>query len=509
MMAKQKTYIAIDLKSFYASVECKERNRDPLTTNLVVADKSRTEKTICLAVSPSLKSYGIPGRPRLFEVVQKVREANNKRRWKAPNRTFNGSSDDKAELDANPALEIDYIVAPPRMAYYMEYSTKIYNVYLKYVAPEDIFPYSIDEVFMDVTDYLQTYRMTARELAMTMIQDVLKTTGITATTGIGTNMYLCKIAMDIVAKHIEPDKNGVRIAELDEMSYRRKLWSHRPITDFWRVGNGYAKKLEEHGLYTMGDIARCSIGKPNELYNEELLYKLFGINAELLIDHAWGYEPCTMEQVKAYKPETNSVSSGQVLHCPYDYDKAKLIVKEMTDQMVLDLVDKGLVTDQLVLTIGYDIENLSNPNLKNQYKSEITIDRYGRKVPKHAHGTANLKKKTSSTRLITNAVMDLYDRIVDEHLLVRRITITANKLVDEKSVKQENEYQQLDLFTDYEAQRKKQAEEEEKLERERRMQEAMLSIKKKFGKNAVLKGMNLEEGATAKDRNEQIGGHKA
>lgn len=511
MMAKQKTYIAIDLKSFYASVECKERNRDPLTTNLVVADKSRTEKTICLAVSPSLKSYGIPGRPRLFEVVQKVREANNKRRWKAPNRTFNGSSDDKAELDANPALEIDYIVAPPRMAYYMEYSTKIYNVYLKYVAPEDIFPYSIDEVFMDVTDYLQTYRMTARELAMTMIQDVLKTTGITATAGIGTNMYLCKIAMDIVAKHIEPDKNGVRIAELDEMSYRRKLWSHRPITDFWRVGNGYAKKLEEHGLYTMGDIARCSIGKPNELYNEELLYKLFGINAELLIDHAWGYEPCTMEQVKAYKPETNSVSSGQVLHCPYNYDKAKLIVKEMTDQMVLDLVDKGLVTDQLVLTIGYDIENLSNPNLKYQYqyKGEVTIDRYGRKVPKHAHGTANLEKKTSSTRLITNAVMDLYDRIVDEHLLVRRITITANKLVDEKSVKQEDEYQQLDLFTDYEAQRKKQAEEDEKLERERRVQEAMLSIKKKFGKNAVLKGMNLEEGATAKDRNEQIGGHKA
>lgn len=509
MMAKQRTYIAIDLKSFYASVECKERNRDPLTTNLVVADKSRTEKTICLAVSPSLKSYGIPGRARLFEVVQKVREANHARRWNAPNRTFSGSSDDKAELDANPALEIDYIVAPPRMAYYMEYSIRIYSVYLKYVAPEDIFPYSIDEVFMDVTDYLQTYRMTARELAMTMIQDVLKTTGITATAGIGTNMYLCKIAMDIVAKHIEPDKDGVRIAELDEMSYRRKLWSHRPITDFWRVGKGYAKKLEEHGLYTMGDVARCSIGKPNELYNEELLYKLFGINAELLIDHAWGYEPCTMEQVKAYKPETNSVSSGQVLHCPYDYEKAKLIVKEMTDQMVLDLVDKGLVTDQLVLTIGYDIENLSNPNLRNQYKGEVTIDRYGRKVPKHAHGTENLEKKTSSTRLITNAVMDLYDRIVDEHLLVRRITITANKLVDEKSVKQEDEYQQLDLFTDYETQRKKQAEEVEKLERERRMQEAMLSIKKKFGKNAVLKGMNLEEGATAKDRNEQIGGHKA
>ena len=509
MMAKQKTYIAIDLKSFYASVECKERNRDPLTTNLVVADKSRTEKTICLAVSPSLKSYGIPGRPRLFEVVQKVKEANNNRRWKALNRTFTGSSDDSTELNANPALEIDYIVAPPRMAYYLEYSTKIYSVYLKYIAPEDIFPYSIDEVFIDATNYLNTYQMTARELAMTMIQDVLKTTGITATAGIGTNMYLCKIAMDIVAKHIEPDKDGVRIAELDEMSYRRQLWNHRPLTDFWRVGKGYAKKLEEHGLFTMGDIARCSIGKSNELYNEELLYKLFGINAELLIDHAWGYEPCTMEQVKAYKPETNSVCSGQVLHCPYDYEKAKLIVKEMTDQMVLDLVDKGLVTDQLVLTIGYDIENLSNPSLKYQYKGEVTIDRYGRKVPKHAHGTANLEKKTSSTRLITNAVMDLYDRIVDEHLLVRRITITANKLVDEKSVKQEDEYQQLDLFTDYEAQRKKQAEEEEKLERERRMQEAMLSIKKKFGKNAVLKGMNLEEGATAKDRNEQIGGHKA
>lgn len=510
-MTKQKTYIAIDLKSFYASVECKERNRDPLTTNLVVADKSRTEKTICLAVSPSLKSYGIPGRPRLFEVVQKVREANNKRRWKAPNHTFEGSSDDSAELNANPALEIDYIVAPPRMAYYLEYSTKIYSVYLKYIAPEDIFPYSIDEVFIDATKYLNTYQMTARKLTMTMIQDVLKTTGITATAGIGTNMYLCKIAMDIVAKHIEPDKDGVRIAELDEMSYRRQLWNHRPLTDFWRVGKGYAKKLEEHGLFTMGDIARCSIGKSNELYNEELLYKLFGINAELLIDHAWGYEPCTMENVKSYKPETNSVSSGQVLHCPYDYEKAKLIVKEMTDQMVLDLVDKGLVTDQLVLTIGYDIENLSNPNLKYQYqyKGEVTIDRYGRKVPKHAHGTANLEKKTSSTRLITNAVMDLYDRIVDEHLLVRRITITANKLVDEKSVKQEDEYQQLDLFTDYEAQRKKQAEEEEKLERERRMQEAMLSIKKKFGKNAVLKGMNLEEGATAKDRNEQIGGHKA
>ena len=379
MMAKQKTYIAIDLKSFYASVECKERNRDPLTTNLVVADKSRTEKTICLAVSPSLKSYGIPGRPRLFEVVQKVKEVNNRRRWKAPNRAFTGSSDDSTELNTNSALEIDYIVAPPRMAYYLEYSTKIYSIYLKYIAPEDIFPYSIDEVFIDATDYLNTYQMSAWELAMTMIQDVLKTTGITATAGIGTNMYLCKIAMDIVAKHIEPDENGVRIAELDEMSYRRQLWSHRPLTDFWRVGKGYAKKLEEHGLFTMGDIARCSIGKSNEFYNEELLYKLFGINAELLIDHAWGYEPCTMEHVKAYKPETNSASSGQVLHCPYDFEKAKLVVKEMTDLMVLDLVDKRLVTDQIVLTIGYDIENLTDPNRIGKYNGDVTIDRYGEK----------------------------------------------------------------------------------------------------------------------------------
>ena len=509
MMAKQKTYIAIDLKSFYASVECKERNRDPLTTNLVVADKSRTEKTICLAVSPSLKSYGIPGRPRLFEVVQKVKEVNNTRRWKAPNRTFTGSSDDSTELNANPDLEIDYIVAPPRMAYYLEYSTKIYSVYLKYIALEDIFPYSIDEVFIDATNYLNTYQMTARELAMTMIQDVLKTTGITATAGIGTNMYLCKIAMDIVAKHIEPDKDGVRIAELDEMSYRRQLWNHRPLTDFWRVGKGYAKKLEEHGLFTMGDIARCSIGKPNELYNEELLYKLFGINAELLIDHAWGYEPCTMEQVKAYKPETNSVCSGQVLHCPYDFNKAKLVVKEMTDLMVLDLVDKGLVTDQIVLTIGYDIENLTDPDRSRKYKGDVTIDRYGRRVPKHAHGTTNLKRQTSSTMLITDAVMELYDRIVDKNLLIRRINITANRLVDENSAKKEEKYEQLDLFTDYKAKEQEQVKEEAALEREKRMQQTMLTIKKKFGKNAILKGMNLQEGATAKDRNEQIGGHKA
>ena len=508
-MTKTKAYIAIDLKSFYASVECKERNRDPLTTNLVVADQSRTEKTICLAVSPSLKSYGIPGRPRLFEVVQKIKEVNNTRRWKALNRTFTGSSDDSTELNANPALKVDYIVAPPRMEYYLEYSSKIYNIYLKYIAPEDIFPYSIDEVFIDATDYLNTYQMTARELAMTMIRDVLKTTGITATAGIGTNMYLCKIAMDIVAKHIKPDKDGVRIAELDEMSYRRKLWNHRPLTDFWRVGKGYAKKLEEHGLFSMGDVARCSIGKPNEFHNEELLYKMFGINAELLIDHAWGYEPCTMEQVKAYKPETNSVCSGQVLHCPYDFDKAKLVVKEMTDLMTLDLVDKRLVTDQIVLTVGYDIENLTDPDRYRKYKGSVTIDRYGRKVPKHAHGTTNLKRKTSSTMLITDAVMELYDRIVDKNLLIRRINITANKLVDESFSKEEETYEQLDLFTDYTVKEQEQAEEEAVLEREKRMQQTMLTIKKKFGKNAILKGMNLQEGATAKDRNEQIGGHKA
>lgn len=508
-MNKCKTYIAIDLKSFYASVECRERNRDPLTTNLVVADPSRTEKTICLAVSPSLKKYGLSGRARLFEVIQKVKTANEIRKLKAPNKVFCGSSDDSIALQKNPSLKIDYITAPPRMAHYMEYSIKIYNIYLKYIAPEDIHIYSIDEVFIDVTHYLSTYNMTARELAMTMIQDILGTTGITATAGIGTNMYLCKIAMDIVAKHIEPDKNGVRIAELDEMSYRRLLWNHRPITDFWRVGRGYSKKLEKIGLYTMGDIARCSIGKPTDYYNEELLYKLFGINAELLIDHAWGYEPCTMEDVKAYQPETNSISSGQVLHCPYEFDKARLVVKEMTDLMVLDLVDKGLVTNQIVLTIGYDIENITDKNRSQSYKGTVTTNYYGKKVPKPAHGTTNLPNQTSSTTLITNAVMELYDKIVNKKLLIRRINIVANKLVDEHSVKNANKYEQLDLFTDYEILKKQREKENAESEREKRMQNTILDIKKKFGKNAILKGMNLQEGATAKDRNNQIGGHKA
>ena len=508
-MNKCKTYIAIDLKSFYASVECRERNRDPLTTNLVVADPSRTEKTICLAVSPSLKKYGLSGRARLFEVIQKVKTANEIRKLKAPNHVFCGSSDDSRELQKKPSLKIDYIIAPPRMARYMEYSTKIYNIYLKYIAPEDIHIYSIDEVFIDVTHYLSTYNMTAHELAMTMIQDILDTTGITATAGIGTNLYLCKIAMDIVAKHIEPDKNGVRIAELDEMSYRRLLWNHRPLTDFWRVGRGYSKKIEKIGLYTMGDIARCSIGKPTDYYNEELLYKLFGINAELLIDHAWGYEPCTMEDVKTYKPETNSISSGQVLHCPYEFDKARLVVKEMTDLMVLDLVDKGLVTNQIVLTIGYDIENITDKNRSQSYKGTVTTNYYGKKVPKPAHGTTNLPKQTSSTTLITNAVMELYDKIVNKKLPIRRINIVANKLVDEHSVKNANKYEQLDLFTDYEILKKQREKENAESEREKRMQNTILDIKKKFGKNAILKGMNLQEGATAKDRNNQIGGHKA
>lgn len=506
-MADNRIYVAIDLKSFYASVECVERKLDPLNTNLVVADRSRTEKTICLAVSPSLKSYGIPGRPRLFEVIQKVKEVNLERRDRAPHHAFEGCSYFYDELKTDPSLELDYIVAPPRMAYYMEYSAKIYEVYLKYIAPEDIHVYSIDEVFMDVTAYLNTYQMTPQEFARAVIQDVLETTGITATGGIGTNLYLCKIAMDIVAKHTKPDKDGVRIAELDEMSYRRLLWSHRPLTDFWRVGRGYSKKLQEHGLYTMGDIARCSLGKAGDYYNEDLLYNIFGINAELLIDHAWGFEPCTMEDIKSYKPATNSLSSGQVLQSPYTYEKARLVVREMTELLVLDLVDKNLITDQIVLTVGYDIENLKSQ--KNLYRGDVTTDRYGRKVPKHAHGTANLDRQTSSTMLVTRAMMDLYDRIVDKNLFIRRITISVNHVIDENFAKETGSYEQMDLFTDYREKQKKQAEENKALEREKRMQKAALSIKKKYGKNAILKGMNLEEGATAKDRNSQIGGHKA
>ena len=504
-MAQNKVYIAIDLKSFYASQECIERGLDPLKTNLVVADESRTEKTICLAVSPSLKAFGIPGRARLFEVVQKVSEVNARRKMLAPDQKFTGKSWLAEEWEARPDLAIDYIVAPPRMGHYMECSTRIYQVYLKYVAPEDIHVYSIDEVFIDATPYLKLNGMTAREFARTIIRDVLKTSGITATAGIGTNLYLCKVAMDIVAKKITPDADGVRIAELDEMSYRELLWDHKPLTEFWRIGGGYAQRLASCGMYTMGDVARCSLGREGEFYNEALLYRLFGVNAELLIDHAWGHEPCTIADIKAYKPESNSLGSGQVLHCPYTAETAKLVVREMTDLLVMDLVDKGLVTDQIVLTVGYDIENLRDPQKIKAYRGAVTTDHYGRKIPKHAHGTANLGRQNSSTRLITQAVMELYDRIVDPELLVRRLNVVANNIVPESKAFAGGGYEQLDLFSDPEAQRQ----ETEELEREKRRQKAVLAIRKKYGKNAILKGMNLMEGATAVDRNGQIGGHKA
>ncbi len=492
-------YIAIDLKSFYASVECVERGLDPLSTNLVVADTARTEKTICLAVSPSLKAYGIGGRARLFEVVQRVRDVNAQRRWNAPQRTLSGSSCNAAELQRNPALALDYIAAPPRMARYMEISTQIYQIYLRYIAPEDIHVYSIDEVFIDAGSYLKTYRMTAEELARRMIQDVLTETGITATAGIGTNLYLCKVAMDIVAKKMPADAHGVRIAQLDEMGYRQTLWARRPLTDFWRVGRGYAKKLEAKGLFTMGDIARCSLN------NEELLYKMFGVNAELLIDHAWGWEPCTIADIN--RPENSSISSGQVLQCPYTFEKARLIIREMTDLLVLDLVEKGLVTDQMVLTVGYDIENLKNPAVRAQYKGTVEADAYGRAVPRSAHGSVNLERYTASTKQITAAVMQLYDRIVDRELTVRRMTIAANHIIPEADAVQQEV--QLDLFTDYAALEQQQAAEEKSLSREREIQKAMLHIRRKFGKNAILKGMNLEEGATTIERNGQVGGHRA
>jgi len=495
-------YLCIDLKSFYASVECVERKLNPLTTNLVVADESRTEKTICLAVTPALKSYGIPGRARLFEVIQKVNGINAMRRINAPGRMLEGKSFNADELRKNPSLELSYIVAPPSMGLYIEYSTRIYNIYLKYIAPEDIHVYSIDEVFIDITHYLSLYKLTPYELAQKMIRHVLKETGITATAGIGTNMYLAKIAMDIKAKKMPADSDGVRIAELDEMSYRKELWSHRPLTDFWRVGNGYAKKLEANLLYTMGDIARFS----KIPYGEEKLYKMFGINAELLIDHAWGWEPCTMKMIKEYKPESKSISSGQVLHCAYSFDDARLVVGEMLELLAFDLLEKGIVTDQIVLTIGYDKESLS---MNKEYSGEITTDHYGRKVPKHAHGTANIGRFTSSAILITKAALSLYDEIVDKMLLVRRITITANHIISEKDIPTENIPKQLDLFTDYEQEAKERKAEEKLLKKERALKETTLDLKKRYGKNAVLKGSNLFEEATAKQRNSQIGGHRA
>lgn len=498
-------YIAIDLKSFYASVECMERGLDPLTANLVVADNSRTDKTICLAVSPNLKSYGIPGRPRLFEVKQKVKEYNA----------------------THPKEPLEFIVAEPRMAHYIEYSTRIFDIYLKYVAPEDIHTYSIDEVFMDVTGYLDLYKMSPHELTMKIIRHVLAETGITATAGIGTNMYLAKIAMDIEAKHSAPDQDGVRIAELDEMSYRRSLWDHKPITDFWRVGKGYARKLAANGMFTMGDVARCSIGSERDFHNEDLLYKLFGVNAELLIDHAWGWEPCTIKEIKSYKPETNSLSEGQVLQKPYSYEKARLIVKEMTDQLALNLVRKNLVCNQVTLTVGYDIDNLNDPERRERYKGEVTIDYYGREVPKHAHGTANLRSHTSSASLIMEAMLSIFDRVVNPELLVRRIYVVANNIIDATSASSTAEGEQLDLFGQIASLHEEQSKEEgnealkaavdanltdmsqEELDEEAKIQQTLLEIKEKFGKNAVVKAMNLEEGATAMSRNKQIGGHKA
>ncbi len=473
MQEAQRTYIAIDLKSFYASVECVDRGLDPLTTNLVVADESRTDKTICLAVTPSLKAYGIPARARLFEVKQKARG-------------------------------IDFIIAPPRMAHYIEVSSRVYSVYLKYIAPEDIHVYSIDEVFMDVTNYLATYKMTAHQLAMTMIRDVLSQTGITATAGIGTNLYLCKVAMDIMAKKAPADKDGVRIAELDEQTYRRELWDYRPITKFWRVGRGIANKLAFYGIDTMGRLARMSE------QNEELLYKLFGVNAELLIDHAWGWEPCMIADVKAYRPETNSFSSGQVLQEPYTFQKARVVIQEMAEGMALDLVAKRMVTDQLVLTVGYDAECLTRPDIRDLYHGEITTNYYGKLVPKHAHGSLRFDKPTSSSRLLMNGAAELFDRHVNPNLLIRRLNLCVNHVVSESTLAQQPaQPQQLDLFTDYETLERQQQEEQARLDKERRLQEAQLKIKQRFGKNAILRGLNYSEGATAKERNAQIGGHRA
>ena len=509
MNTKDRTYIAIDLKSFYASVECAERGLDALTTNLVVADPSRTEKTICLAVSPSLKALGISGRARLFEVVERVREVNILRRQKAPGGKFTGSSCDAEELAADPSLELSYITAVPQMSHYMTCSSEIYKIYLRYIAPEDMHVYSIDEVFIDATDYLKTYHMTAHELAMTMIHDVLSVTAITATVGIGTNLYLAKVAMDIEAKHMPPDKDGVRIAELNERTYRERLWTHTPITDFWRVGRGYARRLAEAGMTTMGDVARCSIGGKGDFYNEDLLYRLFGVNAELLIDHAWGYEPTLISDIKAYQPEDQSLSQSQVLSCPYEHEKARLVLREMAELLSLDLVDKKLVTDQIVVTVGYDIENLQDPIRRRAYRGPVTRDFYGREVPKHAHGTANLKQPVSSLRLITEAALSVFDRETDKSLLIRRIGLGANHVTGEEDISPKETYEQLDLFTDYAQKEEEARAEEEQLEKEKRLQKAALAIKKKYGKNAILMGSSLEEGATMRTRNEQIGGHKA
>ncbi len=490
-----KTYLCIDLKSFYASVECVDRGFDPLMTNLVVADKSRTEKTICLAVSPSLKSLGISGRPRLFEVIQKVKSINKERLKDNHYYKFQGSSYDYKELEKNKNLAIDYYVATPRMARYIEVSSKIYGIYLKYIAKEDIHVYSIDEVFIDLTSYLHAYNNDAKALAMKMIKDVYNQTGITATAGIGPNMYLAKVAMDIVAKHMKPDENGVRMAFLDEMRYRKYLWTHRPLTDFWRVGMGYARKLEAYHMYTMGDIARCAYN------NEDLLYKLFGVNAELLIDHAFGYESAEMKDIKNYRPQNNSMGSGQVLQCAYDFKKARLVAKEMAERLSLDLVSKHLVASGLVLHVGYDISN-------NHYKGEMSVDFYGRKMPRHAHGTVKFKIATSSSKIMRESVSVLFDRIVNKELMVRRLNITALNIKNE-TINQGPSYEQMSLFVDYNKEDQLRKQESKRLEEEKVLQKTMIDIQEKFGKNAALKGMNFEEGATARERNKQIGGHKA
>ena len=481
-------YAAIDLKSFYASVECVERGLDPMSTNLVVADESRTEKTICLAVSPTLKALGIGGRARLFEVIQRVGEINRERaRTGQP--------------------EVTYITAVPRMALYMDYSARIYNIYLQYVAPEDIHVYSVDEVFIDITPYLNTYHTTPIIFTKKLIKEVYTATGITATGGVGTNLYLCKVAMDIMAKHVEPDEDGVRVAYLDEALYRRKLWTHQPITDFWRVGGGYARKLEGLGLYTMGDIARCSLGKDSDHYNEELLYKTFGINAELLIDHAWGWEPCTMAAVKAYKPAVHSLESGQVLKEPYPADKAKIVIKEMADLLSLDLVEKQVVCDSIGIYVSYDSINLTDPEIHKAYHGPVKTDYYGKKVPKSVHGSVRFERPTASSRKIMQAVGALFDRLVDPHLFVRRLSVGAGNIMTEEEAKRQYAAEQLDLFSDI-SQEKSEASYEEEA-KEKKLQQALLSIKDRYGRNAVLRGMNYEEGATARERNEQIGGHRA
>ena len=498
----KKTYMCIDLKSFYASVECVERGLDPLDTNLVVADSSRTDKTICLAVSPSLKSYGLSGRCRLFEAKQKVREVNYYRKKNNNYKSFTGKSVINSEIMKDNGLELDFIIATPRMKKYMKYSTDIYNIYLKYLAPEDIFVYSIDEVFCDISAYLNTYKMSPKELVSKIIRDVYDTTGITATAGIGTNLYLAKISMDIVAKHTEADEIGVRIAEIDELSYRKLLWEHRPITDFWRVGNGYAKKLAEHNMFTMGDVARCSID------NENLLYKLFGVNAELLIDHAWGYEPTTIEDVKNYKPNSNSISEGQVLHCPYNYEKTKLIVREMIDNLALSLVSKKKVTDKIVLTIGYDIDNLTNPDIRSKYFGEITIDQYGRKIPKQAHGTINLDYRTSSSKVLMKKGIELFDKIINKNLLTKRVNVTVCNIVSEDQAGNDMVYEQMDLFSVNNTKKSDDEIDKQARKDELALQKIMIDLKNKYGKNAILRAMNLEEGATARDRNNQVGGHR-